>query len=99
MALSLSARIFRGIALAEGLSFLVLLGIAMPLKYAADMPLAVKLTGSAHGALFIAYLVAMVPLFVADGWPLRRAPLVVGAAFLPFGTFVLERKWLRTSRS
>ena len=41
----------------------------------------------------------MVPLFVADGWPLRRAPLVVGAAFLPFGTFVLERKWLRTSRS
>ena len=77
----------------EGVSTLVLFGIAMPLKYAWDMPLAVRIAGSLHGFLFIA-------LCLANSLALDRVPLprklavagVVGAVF-PFGPFVVER-WL-----
>ncbi len=86
---------FRSVAIAEGISFLVLLFIAMPLKYMAGMPLAVKYVGWAHGLLFIAYIVTAVPLFTKLKWPGERLYGVAMAALLPFGTFVLERKWLR----
>jgi integral membrane protein len=90
-----AVRSFRVIALAEGVSFLVLLGIAMPLKYAAGMPLAVQCAGWTHGLLFMAYVVAAALAFSREDWPLSRAPGVFLAAVVPFGTFVLERKWLR----
>ncbi len=88
-------RRFRTVAIAEGISFLLLLFIAMPLKYFADMPLAVKYTGWAHGVLFIAYWVAAVPLFTKLKWDPERIVGVGLASVLPFGTFVLEWKWLR----
>ncbi len=88
-------RRFRTVAIAEGISFLLLLFIAMPLKYFADMPLAVKYTGWAHGVLFIAYWVAAVPLFTKLKWDPKRIVGVGLASVLPFGTFVLEWKWLR----
>lgn len=88
-------RWFKLIATAEGISFLVLLGIAMPLKYMAGMPMAVKIVGSLHGALFLAYMAAATLLFTHLKWPLSRLPGIFYAAVLPFGTFVLERKWLR----
>jgi integral membrane protein len=90
-----TVRAFRAIAAAEGLSFLVLLGIAMPLKYGAGMPLAVRWVGLAHGLLFIAYAGTAIVLFMRERWPLSRAPGVLAAALVPFGTFVLDRKWLR----
>lgn len=86
---------FRLVAILEGISFLVLLFIAMPLKYMADQPLAVKYTGWAHGVLFIAYGVLAIPLFTRLKWPMERMYGVAIAALLPFGTFVMERKWLR----
>ena len=52
-------RQLRLVALLEGASFLVLLFVAMPLKYLAGMPLAVRIAGSIHGALFIAFVVAL----------------------------------------
>jgi integral membrane protein len=88
-------RRFRTVAIAEGISFLLLLFIAMPLKYLADMPLAVKYTGWAHGVLFIAYWIAAVPLFTKLKWDAERIVGLGLASVLPFGTFVLERKWLR----
>ncbi|MNK53159.1 hypothetical protein D3C87_721110 [compost metagenome] len=88
-------RWFHAIAVAEGTSFLLLLFIAMPLKYMAGMPMAVKLVGSIHGALFVAYAIAAVFLFTHAKWPLERIPGLFYAAVLPFGTFVMERKWLR----
>lgn len=88
-------RRFRTVAITEGISFLLLLFIAMPLKYFADMPLAVKYTGWAHGVLFIAYWVAAVPLFTKLKWDPERIVGVGLASVLPFGTFVLEWKWLR----
>ena len=88
-------RRFRSVAIAEGWSFLVLLFIAMPLKYFADMPLAVKYVGWAHGVLFIAYWATAVPLFTNLKWDAERVVGLGLASILPFGTFVMERKWLR----
>ena len=84
---------FRKVAIAEGVSFLVLLLIAMPLKYAAGYPIAVQIAGSIHGALFIAfiYLAWEVKQDYKKDW------LWFGKAFLasilPFGTFVMDKYW------
>jgi len=84
--------IVRWTALAEGVSYLVLLGIAMPLKYLADQPNAVTYTGWVHGALFIA-LCAMLPwVMLRAGWRWTRAALIVIAALLPFGPFLIDPK-------
>lgn len=88
-------RRFRTIAIAEGVSFLVLIFFAMPLKYLMDMPMAVKVVGWAHGLLFMLYWVAAVPLFSKLKWDPERIVGLGAASVLPFGTFVLERKWLR----
>ncbi len=90
-------RWFHALAVAEGYSFLLLLFIAMPLKYMAGIPMAVKLAGSLHGALFVAYAASALFLFTHAKWPLDRIPGVLYASILPFGTFVLERRWLRES--
>lgn len=88
-------RRFRTIAIAEGVSFLVLIFFAMPLKYFMDMPMAVKVVGWAHGLLFVGYWIAAVPLFTKLKWDPDRIVGLGAASILPFGTFVLERKWLR----
>ena len=88
-------RRFRTVAVAEGISFIVLLFIAMPLKYMLGMPLAVKVVGWAHGALFVGYWLAAVPLFTRLKWDPERIVGLGLASVLPFGTFVMERKWLR----
>lgn len=87
----------RSIGFAEGVSFLVLLGIAMPLKYLADMPMAVKVVGWAHGVLFILYCLSIADAWRKEGWPLSRVALAFLAAWLPFGPFVFDRKVLRSA--
>src|SRR5687767_12315450 len=82
----------RAIALIEGVSFLVLLFIAMPLKYLAGIPAAVKVVGWIHGVLFIAFCVALVQTTIVAKWSVARAGLVLVAALLPFGPFVLDRR-------
>lgn len=84
-------RRLRIIAFLEGLSFLVLLFIAMPLKYLADMPLAVRIAGSAHGGLFLVFLAVLVLTSRERRWPVRRSLGGLAASLLPFGTFVLDR--------
>jgi integral membrane protein len=88
-------RRFRTVAIAEGISFLALLFIAMPMKYLFGMPAAVKAVGWAHGLLFVAYWATAVPLFTRLKWNPERIVGLAAASVLPFGTFVLERKWLR----
>ena len=82
---------FISISRAEGISFLLLVFIAMPLKYAAGMPLMVKYVGWAHGLLFMAYIAQM--LFVAFllKWDVLKVIYGFIAALLPFGPFVFER--------
>ena len=82
----------RLVALVEAVSFLLLLGVAMPLKYAAGMPMAVKVAGWIHGVLFITLIVALVRAKLAARWPVARAGLVLVAALLPCGPFVIDRR-------
>ena len=56
----------------EGVSYLLLLGVAMPLKYAFGLPLAVKVVGMAHGVLFLAYCVLLVPCMSKWKWKMGR---------------------------
>ncbi len=89
---------FLRIGTLEGISFLVLLGIAMPLKYFAGMPKAVSVVGMAHGVLFIAYLYMINECRRAFGWSLKTAALGVLASVLPFGPFVYDR-WVKDKTS
>ncbi|QYR19557.1 DUF3817 domain-containing protein [Paenibacillus sp. sptzw28] len=77
---------------AEGISYIVLLGIAMPLKYWADVPEAVKIVGALHGFLFILFLLALVHVWIVRKWPIFHVFLAFLSAFIPFGTFVLDKK-------
>jgi len=81
---------FRLIGITEGISYLLLLGIAMPLKYLAGMPLAVKYTGWVHGLLFILYVAALIHVAFDKRWPLTRVVLAFAASLVPFGTFLLD---------
>ena len=76
----------------EGVSFLVLLFIAMPLKYIGKMEEAVQIPGMAHGILFILYLLGVLQVKVELGWNMRKTLLALVASVLPFGTFVVEAK-------
>lgn len=84
-------RALRHLAFIEGVSTLVLFGIAMPLKYFAGMPLAVRIVGSLHGALFVALVLML--LIAIRKVPISPALAVAGiaAAIVPGGPFLLER--------
>ncbi|WP_164019129.1 DUF3817 domain-containing protein [Pyxidicoccus trucidator] len=86
---------FRAVALAEGLSFIALLFIAMPLKYLAGMPLGVRVVGMVHGLLFVLYLFALLEVAIACRWSLVRVLGAFGASLVPFGNFVLEARLRR----
>jgi integral membrane protein len=86
-----SLRQFRTIALLEGASFLVLLFIAMPLKYLAGMPLPVRIMGSVHGLLFVLFVVALIRVSRDRHWPSRRSLTAFVSSLLPFGTLVFDR--------
>ena len=79
-------------SLLDGVSYLVLLGIAMPLKYMADMPMAVRLVGSLHGLFFIALclflLIALLRKQLSFGW----CVIVFVCALIPFAPFFLDHK-------
>ena len=78
----------------EGASFLILLFIAMPLKYLAGLPLAVRVVGMTHGLLFIGYVISTHLLASEAGWSMRKRFWAYAAAFVPFGTFIFNRKAL-----
>lgn len=80
----------RLIALLEGVSFLLLLGVAMPLKYYWDMPLAVKYTGMAHGILFIMYVLLVLVVRSDKEWSLKTTFIALIMSIIPFGTFYAD---------
>lgn len=84
-------RSLRYVAIAEGISFVVLLFVAMPLKYIAGIPEAVKVTGWIHGALFILFIALV--WRVMDQYRQSFLWLIKGciASVVPFGTFVWDR--------
>lgn len=90
---------FRMIGIAEGISFLVLLLIAMPLKYVFNIPEAVKIFGWVHGALFVAFIYfafeVMGSLKKSFLWFMKA----FAAAIIPLGTFVFDRQLKREESS
>lgn len=86
---------FRAISLIEGISYVLLLGIAMPLKYAAGMPAVVTHAGRIHGALFVLFVLALAHVSSTQKWPGRASATAFIAALLPFGAFWLERAFRR----
>jgi integral membrane protein len=78
----------------EAVSFLALLGIAMPLKYLAGRPAAVRVVGMTHGLLFIVYVMALAQAAMTMRWPLKRVALLLVASVVPFGPFMVDG-WLR----
>lgn len=87
---------FKFIALLEGISLLVLLFIAMPLKYLMHKPEMVSKVGMAHGVLFILYIVMATVLKGDEKWSLKKYGLICIASIIPFGTFVMEKKLLES---
>lgn len=85
----------RALGLVEGVSFLVLLGVAMPLKYFAGVPIAVKVVGWAHGVLFVAFCAALFHAMLAARWSILRAAGVFVASLVPFGTFLIDGRLKR----
>lgn len=76
----------------EAISTIALFFIAMPLKYLLDMPLAVRIVGTIHGALFVALCVLLLRTMIVAKWSLGRGLLFFLAAWVPFGPFVIDRR-------
>ena len=87
-----SIRTLRILGNVEGVSYLLLLGIAMPMKYFFGMPLAVKTVGMAHGVLFLAYCLLLAVQMKKHGWKFSFVLYLFIATLLPFGTFVTYQK-------
>jgi integral membrane protein len=88
----MSRSVFVWIARAEGLSLLLLFGVAMPLKYGMGWHEATWWPGLAHGLLFVAYVASLSALAWLESWPTARVGAGFVASLLPFGTFLFERK-------
>ncbi|RPE08505.1 DUF3817 domain-containing protein [Chitinophaga lutea] len=84
----------RIVAWLEGISFLVLLFIAMPMKYFADEPWLNKQVGMAHGVLFVLYVILVIEVKIALNWSIRKTAIALGASILPFGTFFINNRWI-----
>lgn len=78
--------------MAEAVSFLLLLGVAMPLKYVAGQPMAVKIVGWIHGLLFVLFCTALYQAMMKHEWPIKKAATFFVAALLPFGPFLVDGK-------
>ena len=94
MSLKNQVKLFKWISILEGISFLLLLFIAMPLKYIFEMPEMVKQVGMAHGVLFIAYVMGGLILIKPMKWSLSQIGIILGCSLLPFGPFYVEKKYL-----
>jgi integral membrane protein len=89
---------FRVVAYTVGVLLLVLVFVAMPLKYLADSPTLVAVIGPVHGFVYMVYLVVAFDLAVRAKWPFGRTLLVLLAGTIPVMSFVAERKvtgWVR----
>lgn len=85
-------KLYRKTAVIEGISYLILLFIAMPLKYFFDFPHAVKYFGWIHGVLFLAFILFLIIASIKYRWSLGRIALYLVASVLPIVPFVLDKK-------
>lgn len=91
--------IFRITAFLEGISYILLLFIATPIKYVIHDEQYVKLLGMPHGILFIGYIVLACMLKNELKWSAKQFTFILLAAIIPFGTFYMDRKYLKPLRN
>jgi integral membrane protein len=82
----------RLIGMLEAVSFILLLGIAMPLKYLAGKPEAVSVIGMAHGVLFVTFCLALLQVMNAHDWSIKKALKPFIATLIPFGPFIIDKQ-------
>ncbi|TAE39311.1 MAG: DUF3817 domain-containing protein [Runella slithyformis] len=87
----------RILAFVEGVSFLIILFVTMPLKYYFNSPQPNKVFGMAHGLLFVLYLLAVVQIKIEQNWPIKKFALALVASIVPFGTFWADAKLFKNS--
>ncbi|NVK52901.1 MAG: DUF3817 domain-containing protein [Flavobacteriaceae bacterium] len=87
--------IFRIVSFLEGVSYILLLFIATPVKYFGDDASYVKMLGMPHGILFMVYVILAFMLKKPEKWDTKAFRIVLLASILPFGTFYVDRKFLR----
>ena len=89
--------IFRLVALLEGGSYILLLFIAVPIKYWGGDEQWVKILGMPHGILFVSYVIFAFLIKENENWGIKDLGIVLLASILPFGTFYVEWKYLKKS--
>lgn len=93
-----SLNIFRIVALLEGISYILLLFIATPIKYLLNDPQYVKMLGMPHGILFVAYVALAIVFKKEFAWTNKQFAIVLLASIIPFGTFYVDRKYLNLAK-
>jgi integral membrane protein len=88
-------KIFKVIAIVEGISAILLFFFAVPMKYIFNDPYYVKHIGMAHGILFTIYIVLATLLLFIENWEFKKYFIICIASIPPFGTFYIERKYLK----
>jgi integral membrane protein len=86
----------RIIAFTEGVSYLILLFVAMPLKHFWGQPTAVKSFGSVHGLLFVLYILYVVLCKIEYRWSLKKILILLGISIIPFGNFYADKHYLQS---
>lgn len=87
--------LFRATSILEGISYLSLFAVTMPLKYLADLPMPNKYVGYAHGVLFIAYIILAALFWFQKKWSFKKGVILLVASLLPFATFYVDKKYLK----
>ena len=85
---------FRLVGWLEALSFLVLLGVAMPMKYVWEIREATQIPGLAHGILFVLYVAFATVCAIEEDWPRRRLGWAYAASVAPLGTLIFDHHFL-----
>lgn len=86
---------FRIVAILEGISFLLILFVSMPLKYLFDMPQLTFPLGMVHGFLFIGYVILTFLGKMIERWSIKDTAIIFVASLIPLGTFYVEKKYLK----
>ena len=85
--------IYRLTAFLEGVTYILLLFIAVPIKYLLNEALYVKILGMPHGILFILYILFSIIAKIKYNWNFRKFLVISIASLVPFGTFYIDKKY------
>lgn len=85
---------FRIISILEGITFLLLFAVTMPLKYAMDFHMPNKIVGMLHGVLFVLYVFMAISLKKDENWTIKQTAVILVCSVIPFGTFWMDKKYL-----